>query len=562
MGRKKRTERITNNTESLVITKTKFKTAIYARLSKEDSGKENTDTFENQVAIIKDFIKTKEGLKVVGEYFDNGYKGTSFNRPEFNRLMDDIKKNKIDCIVVKDLSRLGRDYVEMGNLIEKLFPYLGVRFISISENFDSYNKSGDIIMPLTNIVNEWYAKDISKKIKTAVIERQKKGEFPGTHIPYGYIRSTKSGSLFKIDEEAAEVVKLIFDLKYNGMSNLKIARNLNGMSIPSPAKYKYLKRIWKSEKYSNTQWRAQAIDRITKDARYIGYMVYGQMQCSLYEGEKRRRVPKDKWIIVEDVNSPIIDKEIFEKVQKMIKITSKKYLEKTKKIKIIKSKENILKGKFICGDCRKNMRRRREIGKEIRYYYNCGGYIDSEFTECSRHTVKSEEKLFSVVKKAIKHQIKLFLEIDRILEKDKGINSEKIKKFDLNIYKQRKITMSLAVKKSDIYKDYSEGILTKDEYLSYKKSYSLKYDSENNKLEELIFKTNEFKKIFIEKELIEKIKKIDMTKSLNKEMIETFIDKVYYYENGKYEISLNYRDEYEYILDELGIDKVRETCLK
>jgi hypothetical protein len=208
------------------------------------------------------------------------------------------------------------------------------------------------------------------------------------------------------------------------------------------------------------------------------------------------------------------------------------------------------------------MRRRREIGKEIRYYYNCGGYIDSEFTECSRHTVKSEEKLFSVVKKAIKHQIKLFLEIDRILEKDKGINSEKIKKFDLNIYKQRKITMSLAVKKSDIYKDYSEGILTKDEYLSYKKSYSLKYDSENNKLEELIFKTNEFKKIFIEKELIEKIKKIDMTKSLNKEMIETFIDKVYYYENGKYEISLNYRDEYEYILDELGIDKVRETCLK
>lgn len=562
MGRKKRESRVINNRDNLVIGKTVLKTAIYARLSKEDSGKKYTDTFENQIYIIEEFIKNKNDLKIVERYYDNGYKGTSFDRPEFNRLMDDIKRNKIDCIVVKDLSRLGRDYIEMGNLIEKLFPYLGVRFISISENFDSYNNNQDITMPLTNIVNEWYAKDISKKVKTSVIERQKKGEFPGTHIPYGYIRSSKFGSMFEVDEEAAEVVKLIFKLKYNGISNLKIARKLNDMGIPSPAKYKYLKGIWKNEKYANKVWNYHAINCMVRDSRYIGNMVYGKVQSSLYEGQKSKRMPKDEWIIKKNVNVPIITKEMFEKVQEIIETAKKLYFGKKETTKFIESKPNILKGKFICGDCGKNMRRRRKGKEIIKYSYKCGGYVDSEFLECSKHELKYEEDVFSIVKKAIENQSKLFLEIDIMLDKNKEINSEKIKKFDLNIHKQRKITMSLAIKKSDVYKDYVEGILTKEEYLTYKKSYSLKYDFENNKLEELILKKKHYKEVFMEKELIEKIKEIDMTKPLNKKMVDTFVDKIYYYENGKYEIALNYMDEYKYMLDELNIGKVIQTCPK
>ena len=550
MGRKKRTERTMNNTESLVITKTKFKTAIYARLSKEDSGKENTDTFENQVAIIKDFIKTKEGLKVVGEYFDNGYKGTSFNRPEFNRLMDDIKKNKIDCIVVKDLSRLGRDYVETGNLIEKLFPYLGVRFISISENFDSYNKSGDIMMPLTNIVNEWYAKDISKKVKTAVIEKQKKGEFPGTHAPYGYVKSTKSGKIFEIDEETAEVVKLIFKFKYDGIGNVKIARKLNDMNIPSPGKYKYLKGIWKSEKYANTSWRSQTIKIITKDERYIGSMVYGKSQSYLYEGKKREKMPKENWIIIKNVNSPIIEKEKFEVIQERIRDKTEKYFKKIKKTKPIKNKENILKGKFVCGDCGKNMRMYMQMNKVIQYNYQCGGYRDSESEKCSKHKVSDKEKLFSNIKNVISNQIGLFLEIENLIEKNKNQRFERIKKLDLDIYMQKKIVEGLTSRKSRAYEDYSEGILTKEKYLCYREKYSVKYDFENNKLEQLILDKINYNENTIDENLIEKIKNINLDEPLNKEIIDIFIDKIKCYENEKYEIILNYNNEWiKYIKD-------------
>ncbi len=562
MGRKKRSERTVIINNEAVAVKTVFRTAIYARLSKEDSGKSETDTFENQVAIIDEYVNGKGELKIVDRYYDNGYKGTSFDRPEFNRLMMDVKENKIDCIVVKDLSRFGRDYVEMGNLIEKLFPYLEVRFISISENYDSYDENQDITMPLTNIVNEWYAKDISKKVKTSVIERQKKGEFPGTHVPYGYIRATKSGCMFEIDKEAAEVVKLIFDLKLNGMSNTKITRKLNGSNVPSPAKYKYLKGTWKNEKYANTVWRYHAVKRIVNDARYIGHMVYGTIQTSLYEGKKRKRTTKDEWIIVENVNLPIIRKEIFDKVQEITEIARKKHFDNISKAKSIVSKPNILYGKLICGDCGKNMRRYRNINETSQYSYKCGGYIDSEYLDCSRHTLKYEEEVFSIVKKAIECQSKLFLEIDLILEKNKDMTLEKIKTFELNIYNQSKITRSLAVKKNDIYKNYVEGILTRDEYLTYKKSYSLKYDHENSKLEDLISRKKQYKKVFMEKDLIEKIKKINIEEPLNVKMLEMFVDKIYYYENGKYEISLNYRDEYKYMVDELGIGKVIQTCLK
>ena len=236
---------------------------IYARLSVENSGKnDDGDSIENQVSICREYIEERTYLSLTEVFSDNGAKGTSFERPEFNRMMDMIKAGKINAVVCKDLSRFGRDYIETGNYLEKIFPFLGVRFIAITDHFDSFETDGSeesLMIPLKNMINELYAKDISRKIRTSFDERMAKGEFLPGFIPYGYVKSKTAEYSIDVDEEVAENIKRIFKWRLEGASIPEINRRLNALGATTPAVRKLQLGIWHSEKYNNPEWRGSTM---------------------------------------------------------------------------------------------------------------------------------------------------------------------------------------------------------------------------------------------------------------------------------------------------------------
>jgi len=395
MARKSRRQSLIAQKETVTQEKV-FKTGLYVRLSIEDvRDRKDSDSIENQTYLLKQFVEERPFLQIYSIYTDNGEKGTNFDRPEFNRLMDDVKAGRVNCIVVKDLSRFGRDYLETGNYLEKIFPFLGVRFISINDNYDSFNPENSnegLIISLKNLLNDVYTKDISKKIISTFRERQSKGEFLGAHVPYGYSRPDDGTYKLVVDEEAALVIRQIYQWKVEGLSDTTIARRLNDMGIPSPSKYKYLKGEWKNARYNNNIWQRQAIKAITENEVYLGHKIYGKIQASLYEGKRKSRVPRDEWTIIENDHEPIIDQETFDIVHARRLEVYKEFTERLEQNKHFENTENIFKDIAICGDCKcKLVRRRRIKNDELYYYFSCTTYETNSGYKCTRkHIVETD----------------------------------------------------------------------------------------------------------------------------------------------------------------------------
>lgn len=287
-----------------------FSTAIYVRLSIENSGKDDDgDSIANQISFCKAHLAEHTDLKLYSIYEDNGEKGTNFDRPEFKRMMDDIRGGKVKCILVKDLSRFGRDYIEAGEYLEKIFPFMGIRFISITAGYDRLtcdDAEGALMIPLKNMINDVYAKDISRKIITSFRARQEKGEFLPTFAPYGYVKSKEVAYRYKIDQETAPYVRMIFGWKAEGVSHNEICERLNDMGAVTPARRKVDLGIWRAKKYKHTVWHGRTIIDIMKNPTYTGCIVYGRIPKSLYEGIKMHRAPKEEWRYVPDAHEPII----------------------------------------------------------------------------------------------------------------------------------------------------------------------------------------------------------------------------------------------------------------
>lgn len=232
-----------------------YNACIYARLSRDDGDKVESDSITNQRALIRDFIAKHPEIRVVSEKTDDGFSGVNFERPAFREMMDEIRSGKVNCVVVKDLSRFGRDYIEAGQYLEKIFPFLGVRFISITDGYDSLtadDAEGALMIPLKNMINDVYAKDISRKIITSFRARQEKGEFLPAFAPYGYVKSKTVQYRYEVDPETAPYVKLIFEWKAEGVSHNEICRRLNERGAVTPARRKVELGIWRAEKYKHT----------------------------------------------------------------------------------------------------------------------------------------------------------------------------------------------------------------------------------------------------------------------------------------------------------------------
>lgn len=445
-----------------------YKTAGYVRLSVEDSGRPGADTIEGQKALLTGYIENQPDMELYGLFCDNGRSGTDFARPEFEKLMDAVRSGKVDCIVVKDLSRFGRNYKETGNYLERIFPFLGIRFVAVNDVFDTQTaeRSADgYIVPLKNLINEVYSKDISKKSGSALETKQRNGDFIGAWAPYGYSKDPDNKSRLVINEEVAPTVRRIFAWRADGISIVQIARRLNQAGIVSPSAYLYVTGEVKTEKYKGVLWHTQILKSMLSHPVYCGHMVQGKKKQSFYEGKSQAFTPESEWKIVLNTHEAIIDEDTFEKVQAIAKQRKDEYHARLGKFAHLEHSENILQGLVYCPNCMRPMVRYKNVshGKKLWYTYICPGHADDP-KKCPFVSIR-EDELIEVVFTAIKTQISLATDMERITRR---LNSEPAYKKNRDAARDRLDAAQRTLKRSQslyesLYQNYVEQLMTEQE---------------------------------------------------------------------------------------------------
>lgn len=518
-----------------------YRTGIYARLSSEDK---EEDTLENQIYLLKSHVKSQTDMLLTDTYVDNGFSGTNFQRPQFIRMMEDVKNGKINCIVVKDLSRLGRDYIETGNYIENVFPFLNVRFVSVTDGFDTVNGDGveAMVVSFKNLVNDVYAKDISRKIISAFRTKQRNGEYIGLVAPYGYLKSKENKNKFVIDEQTAPVVRMIFKWYADGRGLDYITRTLNEMDIDCPRKYRHRIGITISDRYKDSRWGRSAVKTILTNRAYVGDMVQGKVRQELCNNVCRQYVDKEEWIIVENTHEAVIERDIFFNVQELMEEKSREQAERREKSGIRGHKEeNFLKGYLRCGCCGKsfNLSQTMRAGKITRQYY-CSGYQTLRSAFCANKERINKDMVEQAVYKAVQSCI-LQLADEKAWKvrtvPEKSLDEEKrITQIDREI-------CQLSVKMADLYRDTAEGILDDSDYILFKTDFTKRKETLEAEKKQLLAAAKKLKKKPEIVSTADYLKQCRRSKKLTRQMVETFVDGVKIYGRDRIEVQLLCQDE-------------------
>lgn len=451
----------------------RYDTALYLRLSKEDgdvaSGSKNeSNSIANQKSLIMDYLQSRPEFRVVSIREDDGFSGTDFNRPAFQAMMEDVKKGVINCIIVKDLSRFGRNYIEVGRYLEKLFPMLGIRFIAVNDNYDSLeaDTAHDIVVPFKNLINDSYCRDLSVKIRSHLAIKRKNGEFIGAFACYGYLKDENNRNQLVVDTYAGQVVKDIFRMKINGMSQYRIADALNEQGILSPMEYKkYLGSHFESSFKVNPKavWTAKAVTRILTNEVYTGVLVQGKQTTPNHKVKVRQEVDETDWIRVENTHESLIDRVLFDIVQNLMGRDTRTSPNETQVFP--------LSGLVYCGDCGHPMVRKisRYTKKEKADTAQTYGYfLCSEKCGkggCSWHRI-SENDLMGAVLGAVNLHIQKVLDVQEAL---KQIENAPSRQLMIQKYLERLSMKEEERKKAErlkigIYEDLKDGLLDKEEY--------------------------------------------------------------------------------------------------
>ena len=523
-----------------------FKAGLYARLSHEKEENIERGTIETQMELMKNYVKDHEDIVIEEEYYDASFTGTNFERPDFKRMLEDAKTGRINCIIVKDLSRLGRNYVEMGNYIERVFPFLNVRFIAVTDDFDSFRPGTDLMMPLKNIVNEFYAKDISKKVSTAHRRKWTTDEYMCGFAPYGYLKSKTEKNRIVVDEATAGNVRLIYKLFLEGKGYTPIAKYLNEQGIMSPLMY--LKSLgYQQNVKTNGVWTKTTVKSILTNQAYIGSAVHGKVVIEKYNNIPLHATDPSEWVIVENTHEPLVDKETFEKAQERVKEISDAYFAK-EFTKHPPNEKNLLKGKIVCGDCGKGMRLSPRTTKS--YVYFCGTFSDGINSACSRHKIDQEE-VNKAVFAQISNHMRCCIDALRVI-RELNARSNGLKKYDVYekaITRQHRELEKVNRKFSELYGDYSEHLINESEYLTLKQQYLLKSEALKKEIDNLLVSQNLYSKNYkIDEDWENLINKYLKCRKLNKELADAFVDKVQVFEDGRISVNLVYDDCLEELL--------------
>ena len=521
-----------------------FNVAEYIRLSREDGDKAESDSIGNQRKLIADYLKDKDDFVLYDTYIDEGFTGTNFNRPSFKRMLADIEAGNVNSVIVKDLSRFGRDYIDTGKYLERYFPDNEVRFISITDNIDSMKQAYDMLLPIKNIFNEQYARDISKKVHASMKTKQRAGEFIGAFASYGYKKSPADKNKLVIDEYAAEVVRKIFSLYIEGYGKTRIAAMLNEDGIVCPSEYKKIN----GDNYRNSNrlestsyWTYSTINRILQNEMYIGNMVQNKKSQRM-RGKSKAQDKKD-WIVVKGTHEAIINEETWNKVQDLLK-------RRTRSLDL-NSNISIFAGFLKCGDCGRSLVKKigasGHNGRIINYY--CGTYVRSGRQYCTPHTIPH-----FVLEKIILEDLNAIIQgIDNMHEIIEQTQSTTVTVKRINETEKNRLTAELEkvrkLKKA-VYEDYRSELISKDEFVTYRQDYLKKEELLEKQLESIVKQQNEATLNIFDNPWIKRLLELKTVEKLDRDIVVEMIHEITVYENHKIKITYTFSNELETFFQE------------
>ena len=533
-----------------------YYTAVYLRLSKEDSdlslhdNKKESNSITNQKLIIKEFLKAMPEVEIYDYYIDDGYSGSNFERPDFKRMREDIYEGKVNMVIVKDFSRFGREYIDTGRYIQKIFPRLGIRFISVIDHFDSDAATANdmhLLVPVKNFVNDNYCRDISQRVRTHQEAMRKNGLYIGAYVAYGYKKDSDDKNTIVIDEQAADIVRKIFTWRLSGMNVYSIVRKLNELGIPSPMAYKRMQGINFKTGFSEgnqTMWCDSTVYGILKNKIYVGVLEQGKKSRISYKVKKTINKPREEWAVIEDNHNAIISKSDFKKVEQLSKRDTKRS----------KEEKNVylFSGMLFCKDCKKQMTRRCTKYKGKQYVsYICSTYNKQQ--GCTRHGIK-EEQITEIVLKALQEQVELVGKLKNMLDiavftKDHTnelANSVKVDliTYDMRIKEKKDEHSQCSGMISSLYDDLQEGIIKEEEFVNYRRIYEEKLrllDSQIISIAKEMDMLMENKKK--SRDWIRQVYDLGNLTELNRLILVSLVDRIYCGEDNQILIKLGYQDK-------------------
>ena len=529
-----------------------WKTALYVRLSVEDNGKDS-DSVENQITLLEEYIENHPYLKKVALFIDNGYTGTDFLRPEFNRMMEAVQADLVDCIIVKDLSRLGRNYIETSQFIEKICPFYDLRFIAVTDNYDTatVTSEGQLSASLQNIVNDYYAKDISRKVTSALQAKMERGDYIGNYAPYGYLKDPDNKNHLIVDPETSPVIRQIFEWRSEGISYMGINKKLNDAGIPSPSQRKYNQGIEtnNNKKKRTILWNKHMITEILKNVVYIGHLAQKKGSQCLYGGIPYHITSEDEWIIAKNTHEPLISEELFEKVQKVNNEALERQKANTGKYDHLPKEKNIYGKKFTCAKCGGIMKLTRSFSTKkdkVYFTFKCPTYAEHGSRGCSDIKIRKAD-LDEAVFTFIKSQMELFIDMEKTLHRLLAMKKAKLKQN--NTHQEIKaLKQKLAHKQSllgNLYVDLKEGLLSQEDYGHHREIITADIKALETKLSEVEpEKTETEEQLTGEMKWKFLIRKFYEAEEMTAEIADAFIETMKLHEDGSLEIKLSYMDEF------------------
>lgn len=518
-----------------------FKVAIYIRLSREDGDKEESSSITNQRAILKRYIEENEDFVLVDEYVDDGWTGTNFNRPGFQKLLADLKAKKVDTVITKDLSRLGRDYIDTGYYVQKFFPENNIRYIAILDNIDTMEDAGmNDIAPFKSIINDMYVKDISKKIKSALKERKTAGNFLATTAPYGYMKNPENKYQLVINEVEAEIVRRVFSLYLEGNGLTKISQILTDEGVPVPGASRNIGKTRKTKLYNC--WKQTTISRMLKNPVYIGNLEQFKRKNINYKSKVRITVPKEDRIICENTHEAIIDKKTFYRVQEIINGNAS--FKGTKH-------DYLFKGLLYCAECGAKLYltySNYAYKKYGEYRYTTICYTHSkQYRHCTRHSNKIdilEKLLINNIKDVCSKYINQNLESELInaakkTERKNIVISQyeaEISDIDKKLQENRNCIKSL-------YTDKVKGILSENDFVTLLSDFEKEDETLNKNKDNLTLRIGKAKEMENNNKEIDSLahKFLSLEKP-TKELLNMLIEKITITEDNEITIYFKFKE--------------------
>ena len=500
---------------------------MYLRLSREDGDSTESNSISNQRQIIKSYARDNN-FKVVAEYVDDGFSGSNFDRPKFKKMIQDLEDKKFKTIIVKDLSRFGRDYIESGKYLQKIFPEKGIRFISVNDNYDSENadvSDTHLILPIRNFINDSYCRDISMKVKSSKEIKRKNGEFIGAFAPFGYKKDSKNKHQLVVDTEVSHIIERIFNMKIDGYSSKAIADFLNSIGCVTPSKHKENSGDNHTTGFivKDSKWDAKMVNRIITNKVYIGVLEQGKTRKLNYKSKREVEVNEEDWIVINDSHKPIISKSIYALANKMM----------LRDVKQSADIPHILSGMLYCKDCGSSMVRRKVKCKNgYNIFYICSHYNNKG--DCTRHSIK-EDYLLDMTLFALKDYLKKYNEL---LSQVNKLDVSKVT-FNIDFESLNSEKRKYERLRQSLYMDLEDELITSEEFERFRKNYLIKIrEIEKQIATKKNILANLQEKMKKKDSLVSEIVPTDLS-SLNRLTIVSFIDRIEIGENNEINFVFN-----------------------